>query len=63
MCTRLVTRRPRRYRWLSLTAVKIVDWYSLNNECFPCASAVVAGSGGHGDDGVPRGDELIVVPK
>lgn len=24
---------------------------------------VVAGSGGHGDDGVPRGDELIVVPK
>lgn len=43
--------------------MKIVDWYSLNNECFPCASAVVAGSGGHGDDGVPRGDELIVVPK
>jgi len=30
---------------------------------FPCASAVVAGSGGHRDDGAPRGDELIVVPK
>lgn len=30
---------------------------------FPCASAVAAGSSGHGDDGAPRGDELILVPK
>lgn len=39
------------------------DWYNLVMIVFPCASAVVAGSGGHGDDGAPRGDELIVVPK
>ncbi|ONM38931.1 Zinc finger BED domain-containing protein DAYSLEEPER [Zea mays] len=37
---------------------------SWKNPSVLCYSRnIVAGSGGHGDDGVPRGDELIVVPK